>query len=267
MILLSQMAISEAHDGREVAAEIGAKVRELRNARRLTQAQLAQALHVAQGRLSDLERGKASFTAEQFLTILRIFNVPASEFTPASGGVEAELQNALARLGARHLVEAEDLVPSERFREVHAVIREVLVDGSSPRMITALAPVLVEHADALNLAKLALELAPVGLERRLFWLAANAREALRRELKEKPTAARARKLRRADVLLAQLLDAPAARERKFANIDVLDKTARSEETVRDLTLEGSTISKRWNIATALQADDFYDALRQANGLV
>jgi transcriptional regulator with XRE-family HTH domain len=75
--------------------QIGAKVRALRTARRLTQAQLARELKVAQGRLSDLELGKASLTAEQFLHILRIFNVPASEFMPSAGGVEQELQNAL----------------------------------------------------------------------------------------------------------------------------------------------------------------------------
>src|SRR5687768_15567391 len=101
------MKISAADGPRDLAAQIGAKVRALRNARRLTQAQLAQQLNVTQGRLSDLERGKASFAAEQFLSILRIFNVPASEFMPSSGGMEAELQNALARLGARHLVEAD----------------------------------------------------------------------------------------------------------------------------------------------------------------
>ncbi len=159
-----EMSVTEP----ESAAFIGARVRALRSARRLTQARLAQELHVTQGRLSDLERGKASFTAEQFLAILRIFNVPASEFVPPSESIESDLQNAVARLGARHLFEVDHVVPSERFREVHAVVREVLADARSPRMIAGLAPVLVEHADTINLAKLALDLNQIGLERRLY---------------------------------------------------------------------------------------------------
>jgi transcriptional regulator with XRE-family HTH domain len=245
--------------------QIGAKVRALRTARRLTQAQLARELKVAQGRLSDLELGKASFTAEQFLHILRIFNVPASEFMPSAGGVEQELQNALARLGARHLVEADDVVPSERFREVQDVLCEVLADARSSRLVTGLAPVLVEHADVLSLEKPALELHRVGLERRIFWLAANVREAVRRELNDKPNARLTRKLRRAELVLSNFLATPAARERRFAQLDLLDKAIRSEETLHELSAESSSISKRWGIATAIQVDDFYQALRQAHG--
>ncbi len=222
---------------------------------------------MTQGRLSDLERGKASFTAEQFLAILRLFNVPASEFVPSSGSIESELQNAVARLGARHLLEVDHVVPSERFREVHAVVREVLADARSPRMIAGLAPVLVEHADTLNLAKVALELNQIGLERRLYWLVENVQEALRRALGDKPPAPRARKLRRAALTLGQFLAPTAARHRKPAEVDMLDKSARSEETVRELKAEASRISKRWNVATVIQVDDFYEALRHAHGTV
>lgn len=251
----------------ESAAFIGARVRELRSARRLTQARLAQELHVTQGRLSDLERGKASFTAQQFLAILRIFNVPASEFVPPSESFESDLQNAVARLGARHLFEVDHVVPSERFREVHAVVREVLADARSPRMIAGLAPVLVEHADTINLAKLALELNQIGLERRLYWLVENVQEALRRALGDKPPPPRARQLRRAALTLGQFLAATAVRHRKPAEMDLLDKSARSQETVRELAAEASRISKRWKVATVIQVDDFYEALRQAHGSV
>jgi transcriptional regulator with XRE-family HTH domain len=221
-------------------------------------------LHITQGRLSELERGKASFTAEQFLTILRIFNVPASEFVPPSGTAEAELQNAVARLGARHLLELDHSLPSERFREAHAAVREVLVDARSPRLIAGLAPVLVEHADTINLAKLALELNVVGLERRLFWLAENVHEAVRLAFRKQPQPARARQLRRARLVLSQFLQAPSPRHRKPDTIDLLDKSARSEDTIHELQAEASAISKRWNIATALQVSDFYDALEQSD---
>ena len=188
-----------------------------------------------------------------------------SEFVPASRSFESELQNAVARLGARHLVETDDIVPSERFREAHAVVREVLADARSPRMIAGLAPVLVEHSDSINLAKLALELNQVGLERRLYWLAENVQEALRRALRDKPPAARARKLLRAQLALGQFL-ATAPRHRKPAEVDLLDPNVRSDQTVRELKATASRISKRWSVATAIQVDDFCDALGQADQL-
>jgi hypothetical protein len=61
------------------------------------------------------------------------------------------------------------------------------------------------------------------------------------------------------------LATPAARERRFAQLDLLDKAIRSEETLHELSAESSSISKRWGIATAIQVDDFYQALRQAHG--
>ena len=56
-------------------ADIARKVHDLRRGRRWTQAELARRLDLSQSRLSEVERGDGSFTAEQFLTILRLFNV------------------------------------------------------------------------------------------------------------------------------------------------------------------------------------------------
>ena len=50
--------------------------------------------------MSEIERGDGSFTAEQFLAILKLFNVPASHFTSSTPQPDSSLQNALARLGA-----------------------------------------------------------------------------------------------------------------------------------------------------------------------
>jgi transcriptional regulator with XRE-family HTH domain len=244
--------------------EIGAVVRELRSARRMTQTELARVLGIAQGRLSDLERGKASFSAEQFLLLLRLFNVPASRFAGAPSSQELDLQNAVSRLGARHLVEHESVVPSERLRDVYRVVLEVLADPESPRLVTGLAPVLVENVDSLNFAKLALELRDVGLERRLFWLIDNVRDAVDRELSESPPASRARTLRRARVALGRASTMPLARTQDLSAVDLLDRTVRSEESVRELEAEASPASRRWNVTTALKPHDFYDALKQAS---
>ena len=118
-------------------AEIAKKVRTLRLSRHLTQEELSQALGLSQGRYSEIERGLGSFNAEQFLEILRIFNVPASHFTLERARPSEELQNALARLGARHLNEDAGLLPSEQLEKVEDVIRETLLEAGASRQITA----------------------------------------------------------------------------------------------------------------------------------
>src|SRR5271163_926930 len=103
-------------------ATVAQKVQELRKDRHWTQAELSRRLRLSQSRLSEIERGSGSFTAEQFLTILKLFNVTASEFAPEPQGQESELQNALARLGALHLQESSDVLPSERLSGASDVI-------------------------------------------------------------------------------------------------------------------------------------------------
>ena len=92
---------------KEPRSTIGERIRRLRQERRLTQARLAKELFISQNYLSELERGQGSFTAEQLLTILRFFNVPVDYFAPKAVPAEDQLQNSLARLGARHLAENE----------------------------------------------------------------------------------------------------------------------------------------------------------------
>jgi len=51
---------------------------------------LAGQLGLEQSRLSEIERGDVSFTAEQFVAILKLFNVPPSHF--ASGAQSRRLR-------------------------------------------------------------------------------------------------------------------------------------------------------------------------------
>src|SRR5580658_8833730 len=93
---------------RKSRSEVAKNARELRKERRWTQAELAKRLDLSQARLSEIEGGDGSFTAEQFLLLLKLFNVGASRFAPGAGASpghdrEAQIQNALARLGALHL--------------------------------------------------------------------------------------------------------------------------------------------------------------------
>jgi len=243
---------------------IARRVLQLRKERHWTQAELARRLDLSQSRLSEIERGDGSFSAEQFLTVLKLFNVTVNDFVPGPPKESAGLQNALARLGALHLQESTDILPSERLSDVGDVIREAIVASEFPRLITALAPVLVRNADRINLKKLHLQLAEAGLERRLAWLIENTLEAIRHDLSGLSPAPLRRLYRRAQVVLEsflQSLEGVSSEENPVP--DVLDAGIRSKETLGQVTASSSPISRRWGIVTSLQPEDFVEALRGA----
>jgi transcriptional regulator with XRE-family HTH domain len=237
------------------------RVRALRTGSRMTQKELAARLGLSQGRLSEIERGDGSFTAEQFLLMLRLFNVPASHFLPPARDQGAELQNALVRLGAAHLHEVADVLPTERLEDVADVVREALLTAT-PRHLTALAPVLVQNIDRVNLRKLRADLAAAGFDRRLSWLLDNTREALRLELRGPLHRPIAQRYRRAEVVLDTYFDFTV--EPEDVVLDLLDVTIASPKTRRDVAVASSAISKRWGIVTDLQPEDFVEALRGAH---
>ncbi|MEO6775752.1 MAG: helix-turn-helix transcriptional regulator [Kofleriaceae bacterium] len=244
--------------------KISTKVRQLRLARSLTQNELAKRLHISQNRLSEIERGGGSFTAEQFLELLRLFNVTASDFVEDASDPSLELQNALARLGATHLHESA-IVASAVLEEVHDVVREALLNGS-PRLITALAPVLALHADTLNLPKLYAELHELGLERRLAWAVENTLDALDALANESGSGAKgwSKLKRRAEVPFRLFMDLIGPRGEVLGwkgAPDPLDPTIRSLRTLEDVKRAASKPSERWGIATSIQPGDFVQALR------
>jgi transcriptional regulator with XRE-family HTH domain len=248
-------------------AKIATKVRELRLAHKLTQRELAKRLRISQNRLSELEGGDGSFTAEQFLELLRLFNVMPGDFVEAPRQHDLALQNALAHLGAVHLQENE-LVGTSTLREIHDVVREVLLEGS-PRLVTALAPVLVLHAGRVNLTKLYVELAGLGFERRIIWLVENSLDALATLARESGSdAKRWLKLkRRAEVPFRIFLDLVATRRQAptwEGPPDRLDATIRTMKTLEQVKNSASAPSKRWGIVTSLQPEDFVQALRASH---
>jgi transcriptional regulator with XRE-family HTH domain len=246
---------------------IATKVRELRKQRRWTQAELARRLGLSQSRLSEIERGAGSFTAEQFLTILSLFNVAVTDFVPElASDPDALLQKALARLGASHLHESDEIVPNELYNDLGVVVRETLVVGS-PRLLTALGPVLVNHVDRIRLKKLHARLTEAGLERRLGWLIDNVLDAIRSELKQAPPRLWAKRYRRAAVVLDTFLEyvgsSSFGRPNDAVGPDILDPSIRTKRTLEEVKASSSPISQRWNIVTGLQPDDFSHALREA----
>lgn len=240
---------------------IASRVRELRKARLWTQAELSARLGLSQNRLSEIERGDGSFTAEQFLMVLKLFNAPLSDF-----GIETQddettmLQNALARLGAVHLQESERVLPSERFRRATDAIREALL-SRAPRLITAIAPVLVCHADDVNLHGIDDRLTEIGLATRVPWLVENMLEALKAELRGAVSRPWAQRYRRSALLLDAFHE--KTRSRVADVTDVLDGNIRTKKTIDEVSASWSSISRRWQVVTELQPTDFAAALEAA----
>jgi transcriptional regulator with XRE-family HTH domain len=254
------------NESQQLRASIARKVRKLRSQRRWTQAELAKRLGLSQSRLSEIERGQGSFTAEQFLVILRLFNVSLSHFAHTQQP-SAELQNALARLGAAHLREREDTLVSERFDEVEDVLKEVLFTAESPRQVTSLAPVIVQNIDRISFGSLRARFIEAGLQRRLGWLIENVLEAVRRELSQSLPRDRMRQYRRAEVVLGALpiLGLPLRGDAgDTPDTLILDPDILSADTLREVKASRSKISRRWGIVTGLQPDDFVAALRAAH---
>jgi transcriptional regulator with XRE-family HTH domain len=248
----------------KVRAHIARKVLELRKARRWTQTELSEQLHVSQGRLSELERGDGSFTAEQLITLIKLFNVPLGEFSPEPPEPPSELQNALARLGATHLQESATVVPSERLTTVGDVVRETLTTAESPRLVTALAPVLLQNVDDVPFKRLYLQFLDMGLERRFGWLVDNTIAAIQQDVTNVTVAAVRRRYRRAHVLLDSFLAFVADQPGRAATApDILDRNIRTKQTLEEVSAAGSSISRRWGIFTSLQPEDFATALRSA----
>jgi transcriptional regulator with XRE-family HTH domain len=241
-----------------VRREIAARVRELRQARHWSQAHLAGELGLSQNRLSEIERGGGSFTAEQFLQLLKLFNAAPADFVRDRTQPELELQNALARLGAAHLNESTAVLPGKDVEHAHDVVQQALLDGT-PRLVTALGPVLVRHARAINLSKIQAGLERIGRERRLPWTVDNVLVALDRLAHTQP-AAWAKLRRHAHLPLEQFLE-HTPKPSPSPALDLLDSTIRTVSTLDELAAGSSPASKRWGIATSIDTDDFVNALK------
>lgn len=255
------MTVSEIDHYRRA---IASKLRRLRQEHRRTQARTARLLGVSQNWLSDVELGKGSLSAEQFLLILKSFNVTADYFDPNRGDNPSQVRNALVRLGARHLREMPGLPAAPRLDRPEEAVYEALAWADSPDYLTALAPVLAERAPSLNFSEIRARLATLGCERRLGWALENVHEAMLREEGDRLAPAWKSKYARARGSVRAVLDPwlPAA-EASPALDDVLDKDVLSDETIEQLRLASSGISARWSILTRIETDDFSRALRYA----
>jgi transcriptional regulator with XRE-family HTH domain len=242
---------------------IADKVRELRRGRRWTQAELAGKLELSQSRLSEIETGHGSFTAEQLLRVLALFNVGVDEFVGRRNDPTQELQNALARMGAKNLLESDRVVPTERRSELRDVIRDALLDGS-PRLVTAIGPVLLANP-RISVDSVYFELERLGRGRRLPWAVDNTLAALAKLAKGRDASLWAKLQFGTLALQVFVRRAPTLEKlpRKQRVLDILDPSIRTDESRDQVQRTSSAISKKWGIITSLRVEDFVDALRAA----
>lgn len=249
---------------------IGIRVRQLRRERRLTQKHLADLLGITQGYLSKLESGRGGFSADQFLLLLRHFNITSDFFSPEATRVGNQIQNALARQGAFQLAEDNATLPSERLKNATATIREALVSGDSARQVAAVAPVLVANAGQINFQHLRAQFSELGLDNRLGWALENALAAIQIESNSLLPREWRLRYRRASLIIEPFLKAwqasPVPRHPKAPpQYDLLDPEITSEEAKAEVIAGLPASAKRWKIATRLAVADFVHALRGARG--
>ncbi|MBL8617077.1 MAG: helix-turn-helix transcriptional regulator [Deltaproteobacteria bacterium] len=246
----------------EARERIAAQVRALRRARGWSQAALAAQLGLSQARLSELERGGGSFSAEHLLALVTLFNVPISAFLPPAEA-DDELQNALIRFGAAHLRQVPGVAPSDRYSTPGEAISAVLLGARAPRFVTALAPVIVDQHEALPIPALRAQLLAAGRARRLGWLLENVRLGLAAPPPQADAAWRRRAARAALLLDEELARFPTPAEDDAP--DLFDPNIRSAQTLAQVwEAQASPTSRRWGIVSALQPEDFQAALWSAH---
>ena len=245
--------------------EIAKKIRQLRQERQWTQKELAKLLGLSQNRLSEIESGQGSFTAEQLLLLSKNFNVPVSDFVTSKGKADQKIQNALARLGATHLLENQAALPSEKLDRAVNLIYETLVGADSSRQIAALGPVIVNFAAPPTLNKLRIRFNEAGLINRFGWLLDNVRSAINEELTGRLPPEWHRKYEKADLILKNLLDFPWFKlDSHDKNItDILDDTITHPKELKEIRSSSSNISKKWGVVTRIKPEDFAEALKDA----
>jgi len=245
---------------------IGKKVRDLRKGRGLSQGDLGKILGASQSSLSEIELGHSSLSAEQFIQILKFFNVPASHFDPAPGDSGGAIQKALAAHGANHLFEDPNLLPSENLARVDSIIRETLVSGENPRALTALAPVIIRNIGQINLAKLFVQFKDYNLENRFGWLIDNILSAIALTLKDAPPRKEALALLKAANVLQGHRDRIYARDtaHDIPYEDYLGLPIASAKSKNEVLRNRSEISEAWNILSTIRVEDFVKAIQESH---
>lgn len=242
--------------------QISQGIRSARVSRRLSQAELAQKLGISQSRLSEIEQGKGSITAEQFIVLLQFFNLPISHFVKQENvSFEDQLQNRLVQLGGSQLRETVGVLPSEKLDDVVTVIVESLIGGFTSRLLITLVPVLIKNAKQINLQLIEAKLKGFGLEGRLYWVLngiSNAIEARRKLFIPKEYLFFYKQAEK-NLSLWSLYELQLLGEYNGLE-NVLDSDITSSKTLDQVRNARDELAKKWNIVTRITQEDFNNAL-------
>lgn len=253
--------------GRNIRKTIADALRRLRRKRSLTQAELAHVVGLSQPHFSKIERGQGSLSAEQLIALLRRFSLPLSYFVgvPEKAPSDAALRNALVHLGARHLREISGVVVPERLTDSEEVITETLITAPDARAVTALAPVLVQNYEHVNIVRIAERLARRGVENRLWWLLDGTTRVLEERL-EDPYLPRElhRRYQKAFLWLERKKKDPSD-VKAPTRLDELDPDLLSARTVELVREDRDDIAQYWHLITRIKEEDFLRALRETEG--
>lgn len=238
--------------------QISQGIRSARLGRRLSQATLAQKLGISQSRFSEIEQGKGSITAEQFIFLLQFFNLPISHFVKQeSVSFEDQLQNRLIQLGSSQLREKENVLPSEKLADIQSVVVEVLVKANSQRLILGLVPVMLQDITSLNLLRIGMQLGDLGLQHRLFWLIDGILNSLDARLKSFVPKAKLMRYRKS-IMVLNRCKTTWFLENKIE--DVFDADISSQKTLDQVRANRDELANKWNMVTRITQEDFSNAL-------
>lgn len=248
--------------------QISGVIKTQRLKRRMTQSELAKNIGISQSRLSELENGKGSFTAEHLLIVLQLFNLTVHDFIQSKLSAKDRLQKAMVRLGATHLREDGETLPSENITHINDMVIETLLSPSSTRFVTGLAPLIVKNNEHMNLNVIMRKLLDLGYEARLGWVIECTLESIKERLDGYLPKNVANLYRRAHIRLSQYHLDPnellSVLNKKSVYLeDFFDRDILSQKTVLQVKASRDTFAKKWHIITRITQQDFTHALIEA----
>lgn len=238
-------------------------LRETRHKKGVTQQSLAHILGLSQSRYSEIEQGKGSLSAEQFLIFMREFSLSFELFNKKGGQTPLNLVKlALKKWGAIHLASDESGLIHTNLYNLYATMTEVLVGYPQKDLICALAPVIIMNRDIINFDALGMKLYDIGLDGRLWWLT----EAILWALRDRQKWFIPRELKdiygESEEILTMKSKAANAffSLRKAYPTDVLDDDIKTLRVLEKVRLERDTLASKWRLITRIRQEDFSKTL-------
>ncbi len=239
----------------------------LRKERRLSQAEFAKILGLSQQRLSEIEQGHGSISAERLVFLLQKFNLSLSYFVKKKVEIDAALvlQNTLVRLGAKYLKESTNVFVPEKFDYIDEVLFETLYLYPLARLIPALAPVIAANIQKVNFKKLEVKLYDLGIANRFYWVLESVLKSIQKQLSNPSLFGSKKPLYRRckTILTGFLLYKKHIRrsddEGAFPE-DLLDQDIISEKTRQIVESDRDELARKWKIITRIKQNDFDQAL-------